>query len=238
VTPEALHILEVSELIKDFRGLRPLRIERLSIARAEQVAVIGLDQAGAETFVNLITGASLPDRGEIRVFGRSTAAIEDSAAWLALVDRLGLVTDRAVLLEPLTIVQNLALPFSLDVEPLSEELRAKAVGLAREVGVAEGLWEKKIADIDGSSRARIRLGRALALDPDLLLLEHPTAAVEPDSRSRFARDVRAIAERRGAAALTLTADPDFARTVAARVLALEPSTGKLREERRWSFLRR
>ena len=96
-------ILEISGLIKDFRGLRPLRIQRLSIGVAEQVAIVGIDQSGAETFVNLITGASLPDQGEIRVFGNATTSVDTSTAWLALVDRFGLLTHRAVLLEPLTV---------------------------------------------------------------------------------------------------------------------------------------
>lgn len=230
-------LLDVSHLVKDYRGLRPLRIERLSIAAGEQVAVIGIDQAGAEAFVNVITGAALPDQGEIVAFGESTAAIEGSAAWLALVDRFGLVTDRAVLLDPLTVAQNLALPLSLDIEPLSSDLRARAVALAREAGIPERQWDQKVAELDGASRARLRLGRALALDPAVLLLEHPNAAIEAESRSAFGRDVRALAERRGAATLTLTADPGFAALIAARVLTLDPSTGHLTERRRRWFRR-
>ena len=69
--------------LKDYRGLRPLRIERLTLAAGEQVALLGFDQPAAEVFVNLITGATLPDPGEVRVLGRPTAAITDSADWLA-----------------------------------------------------------------------------------------------------------------------------------------------------------
>lgn len=228
-------VLEVSKLVKGYRGLRPLRIERLSVASGEQLAVVGMDQPAAETFVNLITGASLPDQGTIRVFGHATGDIEDSAAWLALVDRFGLLTDRAVLLEPLTVLQNLALPFSLDIEPVPEDLRARAIELARELRVAEELWEKRVMDLDGASRARIRLGRALALDPEMLVLEHPTATIEAEFRSAFGRDVRSIAERRRLTSLTLTADEDFAGVVASRVLTLKPSNGRLSERRRSWF---
>lgn len=220
-------VLEVSRLVKDYRGLRPLRIERLSVAPAEQVAIIGMDQPAAETFINLITGASLPDQGAIRAFGRTTSELEDSAAWLAFVDRFGLLTDRAVLLEPLTVLQNLALPFSLDLEPVPDDVRSRAAALARDVGVEDALWNNKIIDLEGAVRARVRLGRALALDPEILVLEHPTAAIEPESRSGFARDVRALADRRRIATLTLTMDAGFAQLVASRVFTLNASTGRL-----------
>src|SRR5471030_1638006 len=111
---------------KDYRGLRPLRIAGLTIAADDQIALLGFDQVSAEVFINLATGATLPDAGEIRVFGRPTSAIADSADWLATVDRFGIVSERAVLLDQLTVVQNLAMPFTLAVEPPSDEVRVKA----------------------------------------------------------------------------------------------------------------
>jgi ABC-type taurine transport system ATPase subunit len=80
---------------------------------------------------------------------------------------------------------------------------------------------------------RVRLGRALALDPALIILEHPTAAVERAHVGTLARAVREAARRRQAATLTITADRPFASAVAARVLTLEPATGRLLEQRRW-----
>jgi len=107
VTP----VLELSAVVKDYRGLRPLRIDHLAIDPGEQLAVLGIDRPSAEILINLITGTTLPDRGDIRVFGRSTAAIQDSTEWMAFVDRFGLVTERAVLLDAMSVVQNLADPF-------------------------------------------------------------------------------------------------------------------------------
>ena len=228
-------LLELVNLTKDYRGLRPLRVAELAVAQADHVAIVGIDQPAAETLVNLITGAFLPDTGDVRVFGRSTADITDSADWLAVVDRFGIVTDRAVLLDGLSVVQNLAMPFSLDIEPPSDGLRAKAIALAREVGLAETDWDLPVAVLDGARRARVRLGRALALDPALLLLEHPTASIERPGVSALGRDVRAAAARRHVSTLTLTADPDFAVAVAVRVLTLDPATGRLAARRRGWF---
>jgi ABC-type sugar transport system ATPase subunit len=62
-------ILEISGVSKDYHALRPLRIEHLTVIAGEHVALRGLDQTMAVLFVNLITGATLPDRGEIQASG-------------------------------------------------------------------------------------------------------------------------------------------------------------------------
>jgi putative ABC transport system ATP-binding protein len=231
VTPLA-DLLEVS---KDYRALRPLRIARLTIGERERVALLGLDDTAAEVLVNLITGATLPDRGDVRVFGRSTAAIADSDAWLALLDRFGIASARAVLLDQLSVIQNLSVPFTLEIEPPPGDVRQRAEALAADVGLASDLHDRAIAALDSAARARVRLGRALALDPALLLVEHLSAGVERTGIRALARDLRAAADRRGAALLAITADPGFARAVADRVLVLEPSTGRLSPARlrRW-----
>jgi ABC-type sulfate/molybdate transport systems ATPase subunit len=226
-------ILDLHGVSKDYRGLRPLRIERLTVAGGEHVALLGLDQASAEVFINLVTGATLPDAGHVHVFGRPTSAIADSADWLATVDRFGIVSERAVLLEPLTVIQNLAMPFSLEIEPPSDEVRAQAEGLAAEVRLPKDSWTRPVADLDAAGRARVRLGRALALNPAVLVLEHVSARLDTATAGRLAAEVRATAARRGVALVAATADEAFARAVAGRVLRWEPATGKLTEQRRW-----
>ena len=79
-------VLEIEGLRKNYAGLRPLRLKRLSIAAAERVAVEGFDAAAAEVLVNLVTGATLPDEGVVRTFGRSTADIANGDEWLASLD--------------------------------------------------------------------------------------------------------------------------------------------------------
>lgn len=229
----AAAVLDLSDVSKDYRGLRPLRIERLEVGAGEPIAIIGLDRVTAEVLVNLVTGATLPDRGEVKLFGRSTASIGDGAEWLAVVDRFGIVSERAVLLEALSVIQNLSMPFTLDIEPPPEDIRARAAALALEVGLPESTWTRPVADLDRAGRARLRWARALALDPAIILLEHPTADVPRDAVAPLASHIRALAERRGAAILAATADEEFAAAVARRVLWLDPATGRLRERRGW-----
>jgi len=232
-------IIELTALSKDYHGLRPLRIEKLNLAAGELVAILGFDQPMAETFVNLVTGATLPDRGEVRVFGRQTTAIDDSADWLAVVDRFGIVSERAVLLDALSVIQNLAIPFTLDIDPPPDDVRTRASLLAREVGLQEADWLRSVSELDATGRLRIRLARALALDPNVLLLEHANAGLPADAGEALGADIRRIASRRGCALVALTAAPQFAAAVAPRVLRLDAASGRLSERRRrWSFFRR
>lgn len=231
-------VLEVAGVSKAYGALRPLRIRALSVAGGESIAIVGFDASAAEILVNLITGATLPDTGEIQIFGRATSAIADSSDWLSTVDRFGIVSDRAVLLDQLSVVQNLAMPFTLDVEPPSDEVRAQAAGVAQEVGIETALLDVPVGTAGDTARTRVRLGRALALDPQVLLLEHATATLASEAALALGADVRAIAARRGVAVIALTADERFANAVASRVLIHQPADGGLAERRRGWFSRR
>jgi len=231
-------VLQLSKVSKGYHALRPLRIEALTIAAGEHVAVEGIDQPAAEVLINLVTGATIPDQGEVRIFGHLTSSISDSDEWLAVVDRFGIVSERAVLLEAFSVVQNLAIPFSLDVEPLDAGLRDRAIALAREVGLQEGDWDRRLADLGGPSRLRVRLARALALDPAIIVFEHPSASLARGEAVAAGRELRRVIERRrlpdgqAPASLTLTADLELAGAIATRVLSLDPASGRLSDRRR------
>jgi predicted ABC-type transport system involved in lysophospholipase L1 biosynthesis ATPase subunit len=235
VTPALLEFAAVS---KAYGGLRPLRIAELRITAGESVAILGVDQPSAEMFVNLATGATLPETGDVRVFGRATSAIDDSTDWLATLDRFGIVSERAVLLGALTPIQNLAMPFTLDIEPPPDAVRARAEALAREVGLTEATWGAPVTALDAVGWLRVRLGRAIALDPAILLLEHASAQLPRGDVAGLAAGIRAVAAARGSALVAVTADETFATAVAERVLTLEPATGRLTSRRRGWFSRR
>ncbi len=228
-------VLELTGISKGYGGLRPLRIQQLMVSAGQRVAILGFDEPMAEVFVNLVTGAALPDRGTVTVLGRPTSAIVDSAEWLAFVDQFGIVSDRAVMLEAMTVLQNLAMPFTLDIEPPSDETRTQAESLAQEVGLPSAEWNTPIAKLDGAARACVRLARALALDPAVLLLEHPTAAVDRGHVASLGSRIRAVADRRGATVVAVTADQAFAESLSGRTLDLDPATGRLSERgaNRW-----
>jgi ABC-type transporter Mla maintaining outer membrane lipid asymmetry ATPase subunit MlaF len=160
VTP----LVELLSVIKNYQGLRPLRVTSLTIGAHDQVALTGLDQVAAQVLADLITGATLPDAGTITVFGRPTSSLTDGADWLSLIERIGIVSERAVLLDGLTVIQNLAMPFSLDIEPPSPELRGRAAALAAEVGLPRDAWDqpgrlaRRRRPSSGPARSRARIG--------------------------------------------------------------------------------
>src|SRR5215207_6184856 len=129
-------LLELRQVRKDYGALRPLRLRELRVAPGALVALVGLDAPAAEMFVNLVTGATLPDAGAVRVFGFDTAAITDGDEWLRTLDRFGILSDRAVLLDELTVAQNLAMTLTLAIDPIPPAVQSQIERLAQEVGCA------------------------------------------------------------------------------------------------------
>ena len=230
-------IVDVTRVVKDYRGLRPLRLERLTLRPGEHIALVGMDEPSAEMMATLLTGAVLPDSGSVAVLGTATANLKDTDDWLSLVERIGLVSDRAALLDMFTVMQNLALPFTLDVDPVPPEVLAQAEALAREVALPDQSWTQPVGSLDGASKTRVRLGRALALNPHLLVLEHPTAVVQRSAVPALAEDIRSLTTRRQLTTLTLTGDLEFAESIGARVLHWNAATGAVQEPKRgwWPF---
>lgn len=226
-------LVRLRNVTKDYKSLRPLRVEALDLHAGQILALGGFDRMTAEILVDLITAAIVPDAGEITVFGQLTTSIADRDGWLQTLDQFGLLTERAVLVEQFTVEQNLAIPYSLSVENLSGELRARVAGLAQEIGFAPADVAKQSGILPPLGRLRLRLGRALAMEPKVLLAEHPNATLAPDEARRFGADLKRIAKGRGIAALVVTADLDFARAAGDEVLVLEPATGTLKSSSGW-----
>jgi ABC-type lipoprotein export system ATPase subunit len=226
-------IVGLRGVVKGYGGLRPLRIAELEIRAGESLALLGLDAAMAQTLVDLITGAVLPDGGEVVVFGQSTADIPDPEAWMRALDGFGLLTDRAVLVEQFSVEQNLALPLSLELTSMSAALRAQAAALASEVELGQMDLSRPAASLSAAERARVRLGRAVALDPRVLLAEHPGATLSPEESGPFAALMARVGAARGLASIVATSDVRFARAVARDVRVHEPATGALTRMSGW-----
>jgi ABC-type lipoprotein export system ATPase subunit len=231
VTSEPL--LTARSVEKNYSALRPLRVEALTLNRGDVLAITGLDAAAAEILVGLLTGAMLPDSGEIHLFGRSTTGVSDSDAWLALLDGIGIVTERAVLVPQFSVEQNIAMPFTLDIDPIDREVLPRVKALAAEVGLGADDLSRPTGDVSSPVLARVRLARALALAPSLLLAEHPSATLPRDAVKPFAEDMRRVARARELAVLAITADDAFANALGGQVLAHEPATGALRAPSAW-----
>ncbi len=227
--------LELVSVVKDYRGLRPLRIRRFSVAQGEVVSLDGLDAAAAEVLTNLVTGAALPDQGSVRVFGEDTASIADPDSWLASLDRFGIVSDRVALVDAFSVRQNIAIALTLDLDPLDPAVDAAVVRLADEVGLARASLGLAAGTSPPAVRFRVRVARSIALSPRILLAEHPSATVPREEVPAAASDFFRLLRNRALAAVVVTSDPAFI-SASDRQLVLDRATGAVRRRRLFSWL--
>ena len=225
-TPHCL--IEFSGVSKSYPGLRPLRISKLVVQSADRLVLTGFDAGAAEAFVHLVTGASLPDEGDVRIAGKDTRAIATDTEWLTSLDRFGLVSERAVLIDQLPIAANLALPLTLTIDPMARETREQVEQLAGDAGLRLERLDDATATLSAEERVRVHLARAMAMKPAMLILEHPTAKIEQADQSRaLGKTLRDLPEERNLGWIALTADEVFARASDATQLRLQPATGEL-----------
>ena len=221
---------------KHFGEPLPLVIRELTIRASDRVALPDLNAGAAEILINLITGASLPEQGSVRVDGHDTRDIATDTDWLASLDRFGIVTARAVLIGPLPVAANLALPLTLTIDPMSAETRAAVEVLADRVGLPSSRLDAKASTLTPAELVRVHLARALAPGPQLVLLEHPTAAIRDEGERRsLGEALRRATERTATGWLALTGDRVFGRAAGATWLRIG-ANGDVRREGLWSAL--
>jgi predicted ABC-type transport system involved in lysophospholipase L1 biosynthesis ATPase subunit len=220
VSGPLIHIVDVT---RGYGGSRPLKLAELAVAPTDRVVLSGFDAGAAEAFVNLVTGAALPESGQVRIDGRPTSAIATDTEWLSSLDRFGLVTERAVLLEPLSVAANLALPMTLTIDPMSDETRRQVERLAADVALTPRDLEASVSSLPPARRAALHLARAIATSPAMVILEHPTARLDQrDDSVRFGALLGSLAARRGFGFVALSEDSAFAKATGARQLRLDP----------------
>lgn len=229
-------LVDIQALVKSYGALRPVRIASLTVRRGDLVVLTGLDQPAAEMLVTLITGAALPDDGSVRLFGQTTGEIPGGDEWLALLDRVGILSDRAVLVEQYSVAQNIAMPYSLDLEPIPSDLLPRVIDLLHEVGLDDTVLDRPVGAAAPHVRARVRLARAVALEPSLLLAEHPSASLPREDVTAFAKDLARVARGRQIGLIAISADKAFVRACEATPLIVEAATGRVRKQTFWERL--
>jgi phospholipid/cholesterol/gamma-HCH transport system ATP-binding protein len=167
--------------------------------------------------------------------GRPTSSIVDADVWLKFVEQFGFVSDRIALLDGMTAGQNLAIPFSLDIDPIPPDIQSQVNTLAAEVGIAPSDLAIRVGEGSASVRARVRLARALALDPLVVVLEHPTAVLPQEEVKPYAGMLAQICDKRRLTMVALSMDEKFGKALGGRLLVWQPATGEFKERRRWWF---
>lgn len=234
----AAPLIELRGILKAYPALRPLRVQSLAVASGDRLVLRGFDEAAAELFIYLVSGAALPDEGDVIIDGRNTRDISTDTDWLGSLDRFGIVTHRAVLLETMSVAANLALPMTLSIDPMSPETRARVEAEAESAALSPQALNQPANALDPEGRLRLHLARAVAVSPALILLEHPTSQLTDRAASeRIGGTLRSMADTRGFGWIALSEDEALATASGATVLALNGATGELtppkRGWRRW-----
>lgn len=215
----SLPFVAVENLHKSFGNQKVLKGISLSVSRGETVAVLGRSGTGKSVLLRLIIGLEKPDSGSVSIHGQDIAGLA--------LDRMGEVRkemgflfQHAALYDSLTIAENVAFPLEHHKRDMSKSERADRVNeLLAEVGL-EGHLEKMPADISGGMQKRVGLARALALKPAILLLDEPTAGLDPISSGEINDLILKLQRERQMASIVVTHDLHSAKTIAGRLAIL------------------
>jgi phospholipid/cholesterol/gamma-HCH transport system ATP-binding protein len=221
--------IELQNVTKSFGGREVLKDISFQVPHGKSLAIVGPPDSGKELLLNLINGASLPDSGRVRVLGIDTRDLKDDADWHKFLGNFGLVSQRSLLFNNLTVGMNIALPLKLQIDRLfSEEEIAMRVGdLMRKVRLSSEYAMKFPSDLEQEARKRVEVARALAYEPKILLYEEPTLGLEARAARNIGKLIRKINKKMALTAFTVTLDEEFARQVADEILFLDAQTGTL-----------
>jgi phospholipid/cholesterol/gamma-HCH transport system ATP-binding protein len=212
-------VIEVSKVSTRF-GDHVVHTElNLDVRRAEIFAVIGGSGSGKSTLLREMILLQRPDSGSIRVLGVDLQNIADDEA-LALRQRWGVMFQHGGLFGALTITENVGLPLREHTalsDTLINEIAAAKLAMT---GLKPAVGAQYPAELSGGMMKRASLARALALDPELLFLDEPTAGLDPESAGGVDELVRKLRDLFGLTIVMITHDLDLLWQVADRVAVL------------------
>ncbi|ACK55015.1 MULTISPECIES: ABC transporter ATP-binding protein [Thauera] len=191
----------------------------LTIRAGDIVALVGGSGSGKTTLLRHLVGLSRPAAGRVEVFGEALDA-GGAAARLARQRRMGVLFQHGALFSAFSVAQNIAFPLrELGVISRPEIDRLVALKLAM-VEMEPAHAPLMPAELSGGMVKRVALARALALEPELLLLDEPTAGLDPDRSASFIRLIRALHRELGLTVVLVTHDLDTLAQMATSVAVL------------------
>ncbi|OAQ21211.1 ABC transporter ATP-binding protein [Thermosulfurimonas dismutans] len=185
-------VLEVRNLVKDFGGHRALSGVNFVLSRREFLGIIGPNGAGKTTLLNCLLGLITPTKGEIRFFG-----LELEKHQVYILSRINFASNYVGLPLSLTVFENLVVYGLLYGV---SEIKARAERLLK----LFGLWEmrnQKTRHLSSGQMMRLCLAKALMNDPEVLLLDEPTAGLDPEIAERVRKLIKAYQREKGLAVI-------------------------------------
>lgn len=191
----------------------------LDVYRGEVLGVVGGSGAGKSVLLRTIIGLNEPRAGSIRVFGQEMAHLE-GAALHAVQARWGVLFQEGALFSSQTVAENIQVPlreYTQMSQSLMNEIASMKLSM---VGLPEDTAPKHPSELSGGMKKRAGLARALALDPDLVFLDEPTAGLDPISAAQFDELVRDLQKSLGLTVFMVTHDLDTLRATTDRIAVL------------------
>jgi putative spermidine/putrescine transport system ATP-binding protein len=206
-------MLAINQLSVGYGSVPVLNGIDLSIGRGEFVALLGSSGCGKTTLLRSIAGFATPSAGNITIAGRDVTALPPDKRGVALVFQT------YALWPHMTVDQNIGYGLKLQRKP-RDEIARRVADMRQMLGLAE-LGHRKPAELSGGQRQRVALGRALAIDPEILLLDEPLSNLDARIRQSVRHDIRALQQRLGITAIHVTHDREEAMVMADRIVILD-----------------
>jgi phospholipid/cholesterol/gamma-HCH transport system ATP-binding protein len=191
----------------------------LDVFRGEVLGIVGGSGSGKSVLLRTIVGLNRPASGEVRVFGNDVLGIGD-AERRELEKRWGVLFQDGALFSSLTVAQNIEVPIEEYYEMPPQLMDEIAACKVRMVGLSEDAAEKYPSQLSGGMRKRAGLARALALDPEIVFLDEPTAGLDPIAAGDFDHLIRDLKRSLGLTVFMVTHDLDTLFAICDRVAVL------------------
>ena len=192
----------------------------LSVQRGEIIGVVGGSGTGKSVLMRAIIGLQIPAAGEVEVFGRSITDAEPDEE-IGVRNRWGVLFQGGALFSTLTVGENVEVPLKQFYPDIEDDLRHE---IARYKVLLSGLPEDAVnkypSELSGGMKKRAGLARALALDPELLFLDEPTAGLDPIGAAKFDSLTKELQETLGLTVFLITHDLDTLYEICDRVAVI------------------
>jgi phospholipid/cholesterol/gamma-HCH transport system ATP-binding protein len=210
--------VQVKTLRKAFGRQQVLNGIDLAVKPGETLCILGQSGTGKSVLLKLIVGLQAPDSGSITIHGRGIGGL--SMYQLNEIRRkIGFLFQNAALYDSLTVEENVAFPLRRHMKLSDAQRKEKVRELLADVGMQEAL-QKMPGEISGGMQKRVGLARALALEPDILLFDEPTAGLDPITAAEIDELILQMQKERHMTSIVVTHDIHGARVVSDRVALL------------------